>query len=59
MVLTHIDGEYTATDTRCPPQSGPLGEGSIERGEGGESWLRCPWHCSDSNLGLADALRPQ
>ncbi|MDJ0779223.1 MAG: thiamine pyrophosphate-binding protein [Gammaproteobacteria bacterium] len=44
MALTHIDGEYTAMDNRCPHQGGPLGEGSIERGEGGECWLRCPWH---------------
>ena len=44
MALTHIDGEFTAMDNRCPHQGGPLGEGSIERGEGGECWLRCPWH---------------
>ena len=44
MALTHIDGDYTAMDNRCPHQGGPLGEGSIERGEGGECWLRCPWH---------------
>jgi len=44
MALTHVDGEFTAMDNRCPHQGGPLGEGSIERGEGGECWLRCPWH---------------
>jgi len=44
MALTHIDGEYTAMDNRCPHQGGPLGEGSIERGEAGQCWLRCPWH---------------
>lgn len=44
MALTHINGEFTAMDNRCPHQGGPLGEGSIERGEGGECWLRCPWH---------------
>jgi nitrite reductase/ring-hydroxylating ferredoxin subunit len=44
MALTHIDGEYAAMDNRCPHQGGPLGEGSIERGEGGQCWLRCPWH---------------
>ncbi len=44
MALTHIDGEFTAMDNRCPHQGGPLGEGSIEKGEGGECWLRCPWH---------------
>ena len=44
MALTHIDGQYTAMENRCPHQGGPLGEGSIERGEGGECWLRCPWH---------------
>ena len=44
MALTHIDGEFTAMDNRCPHQGGPLGEGSIERGESGECWLRCPWH---------------
>ena len=44
MALTNIDGEYTAMDNRCPHQGGPLGEGSIELGEGSECWLRCPWH---------------
>ncbi|MGI9341722.1 MAG: thiamine pyrophosphate-dependent enzyme [Gammaproteobacteria bacterium] len=44
MALTNIDGDYTAMDNRCPHQGGPLGEGSIERGEGGQCWLRCPWH---------------
>ncbi|MCG8371709.1 MAG: thiamine pyrophosphate-dependent enzyme [Proteobacteria bacterium] len=44
MALTHIDGEYAAMENRCPHQGGPLGEGSIERGEGGQCWLRCPWH---------------
>jgi pyruvate oxidase len=44
MALTHIDGEYSAMDNRCPHQGGPLGEGSIEKGEGGQCWLRCPWH---------------
>ena len=44
MALTHIDGEFTAMDNRCPHQGGPLGEGSIENGKDGECWLRCPWH---------------
>jgi len=44
MALTNIDGEYTAMDNRCPHQGGPLGEGSIEFGAGGQCWLRCPWH---------------
>ena len=44
MALTHIGGEYTAMDNRCPHQGGPLGEGSIEIGADGQCWLRCPWH---------------
>ena len=44
MALTHIDGEFTAMDNRCPHQGGPLGEGSIEVGTDGQCWLRCPWH---------------
>ena len=44
MALTNIDGELTAMDNRCPHQGGPLGEGSIEIGNDGECWLRCPWH---------------
>jgi thiamine pyrophosphate-dependent acetolactate synthase large subunit-like protein/nitrite reductase/ring-hydroxylating ferredoxin subunit len=44
MALTNIDGEFTAMDNRCPHQGGPLGEGSIEVGNDGECWLRCPWH---------------
>ncbi len=44
MALTNIDGEYSAMDNRCPHQGGPLGEGSIEHGNDGQCWLRCPWH---------------
>jgi thiamine pyrophosphate-dependent acetolactate synthase large subunit-like protein/nitrite reductase/ring-hydroxylating ferredoxin subunit len=44
MALTHVNGVFTAMDNRCPHQGGPLGEGSIERGEDGQCWLRCPWH---------------
>jgi pyruvate oxidase len=44
MALTRIGGEFTAMDNRCPHQGGPLGEGSIEAGEDGQCWLRCPWH---------------
>ncbi len=44
MALTNIDGEFTAMDNRCPHQGGPLGEGSIEIGDDGQCWLRCPWH---------------
>jgi pyruvate oxidase len=44
MALTHIDGEYTAMENRCPHQGGPLGEGSIEIGGDDQCWLRCPWH---------------
>lgn len=44
MALTNIDGEYTAMENHCPHQGGPLGEGSIEVGNDGQCWLRCPWH---------------
>jgi pyruvate oxidase len=44
MALTHIDGVYTAMANHCPHQGGPLGEGSIEIGNDGRCWLRCPWH---------------
>jgi nitrite reductase/ring-hydroxylating ferredoxin subunit len=44
MALTHVDGVYSAMENRCPHQGGPLGEGSIEVGEDGQCWLRCPWH---------------
>jgi len=47
MALTYIDGEFTARDNRCPHQGGPLGEGSIEIGNDGQCWLRCPWHGCD------------
>ena len=42
--LTHHQGQYGALDNACPHQGGPLGEGSIECGESGECYLRCPWH---------------
>ena len=44
MALTNIGGKLTAMDNRCPHQGGPLGEGSIETGNDGQCWLRCPWH---------------
>ncbi len=44
MALTHVNGQYAAMDNRCPHQGGPLGEGSIEQGNDGACWLRCPWH---------------
>ena len=44
LALTNIDGDYAAMDNRCPHQGGPLGEGSIEVGNDGQCWLRCPWH---------------
>jgi len=44
LALTHVSGVFTAMDNRCPHQGGPLGEGSIECGENGSCWLRCPWH---------------
>jgi pyruvate oxidase len=44
MALTHIDGGYYAMENHCPHQGGPLGEGSIEVGNDGQCWLRCPWH---------------
>lgn len=42
--LSHFDGQWAAMDNKCPHQGGPLGEGSIEKGEGGKCWIRCPWH---------------
>ncbi len=39
LCLTHHEGAFGALDNRCPHQGGPLGEGSIEKGN-----LRCPWH---------------
>ena len=42
--LSHFDGQWAAMDNKCPHQGGPLGEGSIEKGEGGQCWIRCPWH---------------
>lgn len=39
LAMTHFEGKYSALDSACPHQGGPLGEGSIENG-----LLRCPWH---------------
>ena len=44
LALVHFDGQYTAMDNRCPHQGGPLGDGTIEKGNDGRCWLRCPWH---------------
>ena len=42
--LTHVEGRFSALDNHCPHQGGPLGEGSIERDDKGDCYLRCPWH---------------
>ncbi|WP_420013050.1 thiamine pyrophosphate-binding protein [Tateyamaria sp.] len=42
--LSHFDGQWAAMNNHCPHQRGPLGEGSIERGEDDKCWIRCPWH---------------
>ncbi|MEM6371562.1 MAG: thiamine pyrophosphate-binding protein [Pseudomonadota bacterium] len=42
--LSHYDGQWAAMNNHCPHQRGPLGKGSIERGEGDKCWIRCPWH---------------
>ncbi|TDI62040.1 MAG: thiamine pyrophosphate-binding protein [Alphaproteobacteria bacterium] len=44
LALVRFNGQYAAMENKCPHQGGPLGEGSIERGEGDQCWLRCPWH---------------
>lgn len=44
LCLAHFDGQWAAMDNHCPHQGGPLGEGSIERGDQGQCWIRCPWH---------------
>jgi thiamine pyrophosphate-dependent acetolactate synthase large subunit-like protein/nitrite reductase/ring-hydroxylating ferredoxin subunit len=44
IALVHFDGQWAAMDNKCPHQGGPLGEGSIEKGNDGACWLRCPWH---------------
>ena len=47
LAVSNHDGQFGALDNRCPHQGGPLGEGSIEPGAEGRSWLRCPWHGYD------------
>jgi pyruvate oxidase len=47
LAVSNYEGKYGALDNRCPHQGGPLGEGSIEPGVEGRSWLRCPWHGYD------------
>ena len=44
LALTAHDGKIGALDNACPHQGGPLSEGSIECEDGGDCWLRCPWH---------------
>lgn len=44
LAMSHFQGQYAAMDNHCPHQGGPLGEGSIEIGNDGKCWLRCPWH---------------
>lgn len=35
IALVHFDGQWAAMDNKCPHQGGPLGEGSIEKGNDG------------------------
>ncbi len=42
LCLSHFDGHWSAMDNHCPHQGGPLGEGTIERGEAGKCWIRVP-----------------
>ncbi len=44
IALTRHQQRFGALDNACPHQGGPLAEGSIECGDEGECWLRCPWH---------------
>ena len=55
VALFNVDGQFYALDGVCPHQGGPLGEGSIEIGNDGQCWLRCPWHGwdFDPQTGLA------
>ena len=37
--IANVNGSYSAMDNVCLHQGGPLGQGTIEKGE-----VVCPWH---------------
>jgi nitrite reductase/ring-hydroxylating ferredoxin subunit len=42
MALTHVNGQFSAMENRCPHQGGPLGEGSIETDDRGIAGYAAP-----------------
>ncbi len=51
--LFYHDGEFFATDNRCPHMGFPLTDGTVEDGI-----LTCPWHHARFELGCGDTLDP-
>jgi len=39
VALFNVDGEFFATQNKCPHRGGPLGEGELNGGV-----VTCPWH---------------
>ncbi len=53
IALFHHDGEFFATDNRCPHMGFPLTEGSVDNGI-----LTCHWHHARFELSCGDTFDP-
>ncbi|MDX1747739.1 MAG: Rieske 2Fe-2S domain-containing protein, partial [Halobacteriales archaeon] len=51
--LFHHEGQFFATDNRCPHMGFPLTEGTVENGV-----LTCPWHHARFELSCGDTFDP-
>ncbi|MFB6219497.1 MAG: Rieske (2Fe-2S) protein, partial [Halobacteriaceae archaeon] len=51
--LFHHEGEFFATDNRCPHMGFPLTDGTVEDGV-----LTCPWHHARFELSCGDTFDP-
>ena len=51
--LFHHEGEFYATDNRCPHMGFPLTEGSVDDGI-----LTCPWHHARFEISCGDTFDP-
>ncbi|MDR5672554.1 Rieske 2Fe-2S domain-containing protein [Halalkaliarchaeum sp. AArc-GB] len=51
--LFHHDGEFYATDNRCPHMGFPLTDGSVDDGI-----LTCPWHHARFEISCGDTFDP-
>ena len=40
ILITQLEGSFSAIDNSCPHQGGPLGDGKFDK----DGYVQCPWH---------------